>query len=82
MKKGFIGGMVIMTFLLFLTSCDCDCNFVEKGVHKFKPSQIVNHKLSENKLLIVDTIRRDCELFYEVRLMNMEYHYVSQEELK
>jgi hypothetical protein len=82
MKKGFIGGMVIMTFLLFLTSCDCDCNFVEKGVHRFKLNQIVYHKLGENKLLIVDTIRKDCELFYEVRDMNMEYHYVSEQELK
>jgi|LakMenEpi03Aug12_release.lakeMendotaPanAssembly.Ray.scaffolds.fasta_scaffold544176_2 hypothetical protein len=78
MKKGFIGGMVIMTFLLFLTSCGCNDEEFYKRKFKFNPGDFVTHKVSGSKILIIDTLRfnGDCECKVE-----LDYYGVNSKEL-
>lgn len=78
MKKGFIGGIIIMTFLLFLTSCGCNDEEFYKQKFKFNPGDFVTHKVSGSKILIIDTLRinGDCECKVE-----LDYYGVNSEEL-
>jgi hypothetical protein len=78
MKKGFIGGMVIMAFLLFLTSCGCNDEEFYKRKFKFNPGDFVTHKVSGNKILIIDTLRYNPDCGCKVVL---EYVGVNSEEL-
>lgn len=71
--KGLIGMVTIFVTILLLTGC-CGCSDEEfyKQQFKFKPGEFVTHKVSEDKVLITDTIRTfsDCgcdevTLYYE-----------------
>jgi hypothetical protein len=76
--------VVIILSVFLLTSCDCGCDTVKYGKHKFNKGDIVHHKVSNQKLLIVDTVRMsECELSYNVVNSEEEHdYYVSEIELK
>lgn len=60
MKRRFIGGLIVMISLLSLTSC-CDYENAYKVKFKYKIGEFVQHRVSEDKILIIDTIRSyDC----------------------
>jgi len=71
MKNGFIGGMIFMITLLLLGSCDCpDKEVLYKKNFKYKPGQFVHHRVSEDKILIMDTMRYyDCSSETDIELM-------------
>ena len=62
MKGKLIGGTIFMITLLLLGSCSCpDEEVIYKNNFKYKVGQFVHHRVSEDKILIVDTIRNyDC----------------------
>jgi hypothetical protein len=74
--------VVIIFSLILLTSCDCGCDVTKYGKHKFKKGDVVYNKISDIKILILDTLRVDCELHYEVVDATNNYHYASEVELK
>ena len=60
MKGKLIGGMIFMITLLLLGSC-CDHEMYQKKQFKYKIGEFIHHRVSEDKILIVDTIRDyDC----------------------
>ena len=75
--------VVIILSIFLLTSCDCGCDVTKYGKHKFKIGDVVYHKISNKKMLILDTVRLDCELSYDVVNSEEDHdYYVSEIELK
>ena len=56
MKGKLTGGMIFMITLLLLGSC-CDYEMYQKKQFKYKIGEFIHHRVSEDKILIVDTIR-------------------------
>jgi hypothetical protein len=71
MKGKLIGGMIFMISLLLLGSCSCpDEEVIYKNNFKYKVGQFVHHRVSEDKVLIIDTMRYyDCSSDTDVELM-------------
>jgi major membrane immunogen (membrane-anchored lipoprotein) len=72
MMKGLIGMVTVFVTILLLTGCCSDEEYY-KQKFKFKPGEFVTHKVSEDKILITDTIRfhepgcecNDVTLYYD-----------------
>ena len=75
--------VVIIFSLILLASCDCGCDVQTYGKHKFKKGDIVHHKVSNEKMLIIDTVRWKCYPAYDI-VNSGESHdyYISEVELK
>jgi hypothetical protein len=74
--------VVIIFSLILLTSCSCDCNVQKYGKFKYQKGDVVYNKISDIKILILDTLRVDCELYYEVVDTDNDYYHISEVELK
>jgi hypothetical protein len=74
--------VVIIFSLILLASCSCDCDVQKYGKFKYQKGDVVYNKISDTKILILDTLRVDCELHYEVVDATNNYHYASEVELK
>lgn len=75
--------LVIILSIFLLASCDCGCDTTEYGKHKFHRGDIVHTKISNDKILILDTIRLDyCELAYSITDKNGDEGYAYEIELK
>lgn len=84
MFKGKILQVVgLFSLLVLFTSCSCGCDPEENGVHKYKPGNTVHHKMTNDPLLVIDTLRfNGCKLYYEVTDKNMEDHIANEQELR
>lgn len=76
--------VVIIFSLILLASCDCGCDPSVYGKHKFKKGDIVHHKVSNEKILITDTVRdMKCYPAYDIVNSGESHDYfVSEVELK
>jgi hypothetical protein len=74
--------IVIIFSLILLASCSCDCDVQIYGKHRFKKSDVAYNKITDIKILILDTLRVDCELYYKVVDADYDYYYISEVELK
>jgi hypothetical protein len=74
--------VVIIFSLILLASCSCDCDVQKYGKFKYQKGDIAYNKISDIKILILDTIRVDCELYYEVVDTDNAYYHISEVELK
>jgi hypothetical protein len=74
--------VVIILSIFLLTSCDCGCDVTKYGKFKYQKGDIAYNKISDIKILILDTIRVDCELYYEVIDTDADYYHISEVELK
>ena len=77
-KNRFIGMVTVLVTLLFLTGCGCSDEEFYKRKFKFSPGDFVTHKVSGNKILIIDTLRNnnDCGCGEE-----LDYFGVNSEEV-
>ena len=75
--------LVIILSIFSLASCGCGCDTTEYGKHKFHRGDIVHTKISNDKILILDTIRLDyCELAYSITDKFGDEGYAYEIELK
>lgn len=74
--------LAVILSIFLLASCDCGCDIQEYGKHKYQKGDVVYNKISDIKILILDTLRVDCELYYEVVDTDNDYYHVSEIELK
>jgi hypothetical protein len=74
--------VVIILSLILLASCSCDCDVQKYGKFKYQKGDVVYNKISDIKILILDTLRVDCELYYEVVDTDNDYYHISEVELK
>ena len=82
-KSKILQVMGIFSLLVLFISCDCGCNPEENGIHKYKPGNIVHHKMTGDPLLVIDTLRaNECKLYYEVTDKRMNDHIANEQELR
>ena len=74
--------VAIIFSLILLASCSCDCDVQIYGKHRFKKGDVAYNKITDIKILILDTTRRGCELEYKVVDADYDYYYISEVELK
>ena len=74
--------LAVILSIFLLASCDCDCDIQKYGKFKYQKGDVVYNKISDIKILILDTLRVDCELYYEVVDTDCDYYHVSEIELK
>jgi hypothetical protein len=59
--------IIILSVILF-TSCDCGCDIQKYGKHKYKIGDVVHLKVSDSKVIILDTVRKEeCKLSYDIK---------------
>jgi hypothetical protein len=71
MKKTLFWGVTIMVTLLSVSSCSCpDEENLYNKKFTYKPGDFVYHKVSEDKILITDTMRYyDCTSETDIELI-------------
>jgi hypothetical protein len=75
--------IAVILSIFLLASCDCGCDVREYGKHKYKIGEIVHEKVSDSKLIVLDTLRgAECKLRYNVKDRYGDTEWISEIELK
>lgn len=82
MKKQSLLTMLLVSLVAFVFSSCCEpCEDLKKFKHQ--PGAVVNHKMHNTKIVVLDTIRGRCDepLIYKVKGKDLNIYKISEHEI-